>query len=163
MSGDLLLFWSIAFWKASESVSQNSSLISCSRSIYWSQIGTFLPFVMLITRLIKLLKFDLSGERSIAPSIDINNTLFKRMHVGEHAPVSQPPPIVPPFVPGSSLTSTDPYIALSAQFLKLSEDQFLAWEDIDLSRRDPTGISEWLSVCLLFYLIPSDLCWWELW
>ena len=42
------------------------------------------------------------------------------MHVGVHAPVSQPPPIVPPFVPGSSLTSTDPYAALSAQFLEHS-------------------------------------------
>jgi len=52
-----------------------------------------LPFRMLITCLLKLLKFDLSGERSIAPSIDIKNTLLKRMHVGERAPIPQPPHI----------------------------------------------------------------------
>jgi len=38
-----------------------------------------LPFGMLITRLLKQLKFDLSTERSIEPSVDINNTLLKRM------------------------------------------------------------------------------------
>jgi len=79
-----------------------------------------LPFGMLITRLLKLLKFDLSGERSIAPSIDINNTLLKRMHVGERASVPQPPPVIPPFVHGCSSTSADPYAALSAQFLEYS-------------------------------------------
>jgi len=76
-----------------------------------------LPFGMLISWLLKLLKFNLSTVRSIAPSIDINNTLVKRMHVGERAPapVSQPPPTISAVVPGSSSTSVDPYSALSAQ------------------------------------------------
>ena len=69
---------------------------------------------MLNTHLLKQLKFDLSAETSIAPSIDINNTLTKRMHVGERALVPQPPPIIPMF-PGSSSTSVDPLAALSAQ------------------------------------------------
>jgi len=76
-----------------------------------------LPFGMLITRLLKFLKFDLFAERSIAPSIDINNILLKRMHVGERAPAltPQPSPIIPTVVPESSSTSIDPYAALSAQ------------------------------------------------
>ena len=45
---------------------------------------------MLITRLLKQLKFDLSTERSIKPSVDINNTLLKRMHARERAPAPQP-------------------------------------------------------------------------
>ena len=49
-----------------------------------------LPFGMLITRLLKLLKFDLSAERSIEPSVDINNTLPKRMRARERAPAPQP-------------------------------------------------------------------------
>ena len=69
---------------------------------------------MLITRLLKLLKIDLSGVRSIAPSVDINATLLKRMHVGERAPVPQPPLIIL-LVPGSSSASVDPFVALSAQ------------------------------------------------
>ena len=40
-----------------------------------------LPFGMLITRLLKQLKFDLSTERSIEPSVDINSTLLKRIRV----------------------------------------------------------------------------------
>jgi len=76
-----------------------------------------LLFRMLITRLLRLLKFDLSAERSIAFSIDINSTLLKRMHVGERAPapVPHPPSIIPTVVPGSSSASVDPYVALSAQ------------------------------------------------
>ena len=49
-----------------------------------------LPFAMLIIRLLKQLKFDLSTERSIKPSVDINSTLFKRMRVMERAPAHQP-------------------------------------------------------------------------
>ena len=75
-----------------------------------------LLFRMLITRLLRLLKFDLSAERSIASSIYINNTLLKRMHVRERAlaPVPQPPPIIQAVILGSSLASVDPF-ALSAQ------------------------------------------------
>jgi len=45
-----------------------------------------LPFGMLITRLLKQLKFNLSTERSIELSVDINSTLLKRMCVSERAP-----------------------------------------------------------------------------
>ena len=75
---------------------------------------------MLITRLLKLLKFDLSGESVVAPSIDINSTLLKRMNVGECAPIP-PPPVVPPFALGSSSSaSADPFSAFSAQLQDLS-------------------------------------------
>jgi len=77
-----------------------------------------MPFGMLITRLLKQLKFDLSTERSIEPSVDINNTLSKRMHVRERASASQPPPIIPVTAPGSSSASSaviDPYTILSTQ------------------------------------------------
>ena len=50
-----------------------------------------LPFGILVTRLLKLLKFDLSGEKYVAPSIDINSIPLNRMHVGERAPV---PPLL---------------------------------------------------------------------
>jgi len=53
-----------------------------------------LPFWMLITRLLKQLKFDLSAERSIEPSVDINNILLKRMRARERAPAPQFPPII---------------------------------------------------------------------
>ena len=36
-----------------------------------------LPFGMLITRLLKLLKFDLSSEKAVAPYVDINSTLLR--------------------------------------------------------------------------------------
>ena len=54
----------------------------------------------------------------IEPSVDINNTLLKRMRARERAPAPQPPPIIPAVVPGSSSASSasfDPYLALSAQ------------------------------------------------
>jgi len=77
-----------------------------------------LPFGMLITRLLKQLKFDLSTKRSIEPSVSINSTLLKRMRARERALAPQPPPIISAFVPGSSSaysTSFDPYLTLSAQ------------------------------------------------
>ena len=76
---------------------------------------------MLITRLLKQLKFDLSTERSIEPSVDINSTLLKRMYVRERAPAPQPQSIIPVVHLGSSFTSSapfDPYIALSTQLRK---------------------------------------------
>jgi len=77
-----------------------------------------LPFGMLIIRLLKLLKFDLSVERSIEPSVNINNTLLKRMRVRERAPAPKPHPIIPVVAPGSSSASVDPYTSLSAQLRK---------------------------------------------
>ena len=64
------------------------------------------------------MKTDLSAERSIKLSVDINNTFLKRMRAREHALAPQPPPIIPSVAPGSSLTSSasiDPYTDLSAQ------------------------------------------------
>jgi len=77
-----------------------------------------LPFGMLITRLLKQLKFDLFAEWSIKPSVDINSTLLKMMRARERAPASQAPPIIFVVAPGSSSASSasiDPYSALSAQ------------------------------------------------
>ena len=45
-----------------------------------------LLFGIFITRLLKQLKFDLSIERSIELSVDINNTLLKRMRARERVP-----------------------------------------------------------------------------
>jgi len=76
------------------------------------------PFGMLITRLFKQLKFDLSTERSIELSVDIISTLLKRMCAGERAPASQPPLVIPAVDPGSSSASSasfDLYVALSTQ------------------------------------------------
>ena len=41
-----------------------------------------LPYGMIITRISKRLKVDLFGEKAIAPSVDINSTLLKRMQTG---------------------------------------------------------------------------------
>jgi len=77
-----------------------------------------LPFGILITGLFKQLKFDLSIERSIEPSADINSTLLKRMLARECVPALQPPPIILAIIPRSSSASSasfDSYSALSAQ------------------------------------------------
>ena len=58
---------------------------------------------MLITRVLKLLKFDLSAKRAIAPSVDINSTILNKMHVGERAPALAPQP-----PPSSQLFLLDP-------------------------------------------------------
>ena len=73
-----------------------------------------LPFGMLIIRLFKLLKFDLSGENVVALSIDINSTLLMRIHIGKRAPMP-PPPVVPLFASRSSSASAGLFAALSAQ------------------------------------------------
>ena len=70
---------------------------------------------MLITYHLKKLKFDLSIERSIEPSVDINNTLLKRIRVREHALAPQHQPIILAVAPGSSPTPFDPYQVLSTQ------------------------------------------------
>ena len=78
-----------------------------------------LPFGMFITYLLKQLNFNLSNEQSIEPSVDLNNTLLKRMRVREHPPAPPPPPVHPAVhLPGSSSGSStppDPYAALSTQ------------------------------------------------
>ena len=74
---------------------------------------------MCITHLLKLLKFDVSSEKAIAPSIDINSTLLKRMHAGERALIP-PPSVIPLFASGSSSASADPFVAFSAQLQDLS-------------------------------------------
>ena len=75
-----------------------------------------LPLGMLITHLLKQLRFDLSTEWSIEPLVDINSTLLKRMRVRERTPAPQPQPIIPAVAPRSSSASSalfDPYLALS--------------------------------------------------
>ena len=77
----------------------------------------YLSFEMLITCLLKQLNFNLSSERSIKPSVDINSTLLKRMRPRERHLAPQPHPIFLA-VPGSSSGSYspfDPYLALSSQ------------------------------------------------
>ena len=77
-----------------------------------------LTFGMLITRLLKQLKFDLSTERSIEPSVDINSTFLKKMRARERVPAPQHPPIIPAVASGSSSASSasfDPYSPFSAQ------------------------------------------------
>ena len=83
---------------------------------------------MLITRLLKQLKFDPSAEWSIEPSVDINSTLLKRMRVKERAPALQPQPIIPAVAPGfssGSSASFDPYHVLSTQLWEHSD-----WERV---------------------------------
>ena len=79
-----------------------------------------LPYGMILTRLYKSLKIDLSGEKVISPSVDIYHALLKRMQAGTRVH-SQPPSILPqaPFVFGSS-SSADPYVALMTQIQDLS-------------------------------------------
>ena len=87
-------------------------------------LNRHLPFGMLITRLLKQLRFDLSTERSIEPSVDINSTLLKRTRVRERAPAPQPQPIIPAFASGfssGSSASFDPYHALSTQLREHSQ------------------------------------------
>ena len=64
----------------------------------------YLPFGMLITQLLKQLKFD-PAEQSIELSVDINSNLLKRMCARERAPAPQPPPIILVVVPGFSSAS----------------------------------------------------------
>jgi len=47
-----------------------------------------IPYGMILIRVLKHLKIDLSKEKIIAPSIDIDRTLLKRMQAGlrAHAP-----------------------------------------------------------------------------
>jgi len=49
-----------------------------------------LPFGILIARLLKQLKFNLSTKRSIEPSVNINSTLLKMMRARERVPALQP-------------------------------------------------------------------------
>ena len=88
MHRDLLSSWSIAFWKVLELIFQNLSSVTWSEHLLIP--NWHLPFGILITRLLKQLKFNLSTKRSIEPSVDINNTLLKRMRARERVPAPQP-------------------------------------------------------------------------
>jgi len=80
-----------------------------------------LSYWMIITRLLKHLKVDLFDEKAIAPSMDLNNTVLKRMQTATrvHAPV---PPIQPQvlFASGSTSSSADPYAAVMTQIKVLA-------------------------------------------
>jgi len=82
-------------------------------------LNWYLPFGMIITHLLKQLNFNLSSERSVELSIDINSTLLKRMHARERPHALQPQLIIPTVhVPGSSSSSSAPsdsYLAFSTQ------------------------------------------------
>jgi len=80
-----------------------------------------LSYWMFITRLLKHIKVDLSDEKTIASSMDINNTVLKRMQTATrvHAPV---PPIQPQvlFASGSTSSLVDPYPAIMTQIKVLA-------------------------------------------
>ena len=80
-----------------------------------------LPYRMILTWFFKHLKIDLSGEKAIAPFVDINRTLLKKTQADNHAH-AQHPSIQPqaPFVSGSSSSTADPYVALITQIQDLS-------------------------------------------
>ena len=113
-SAPLLIYWILKVIR----INIPKLIIDYMTSGYLLVPNQHLPFGMLITRLLKKLRFDLSIERSIEPSIDINNTLLKRMHIRKRAPAPQSQPIIPVVAPGSSSGSSapfDPYHALSTQ------------------------------------------------
>ena len=79
-----------------------------------------LPYGIILTRVFKHLKIDLSDEKIIAPSIDIDRTLLKRMQarLRAHAPPYLAPP-VQPFASGSSSSIVDPFTSIMTQLNNL--------------------------------------------
>ena len=77
-----------------------------------------LPYGMIFTRLFKHFKINLSDERIVTPSVDIDRTLFKRMHVGlraqapPHPTSAQTQPHTQPFASDSSSSVDDPYAGI---------------------------------------------------
>ena len=93
-------------------------------------LSTNLPYRVILTRLFKHLKIDLSGKKAIAPFVNINSTLIKRMQASTRA--HAPSPLVQPqapFVSGSS-SSVDPYDVLMTQIDDLSLNIISATETI---------------------------------
>ena len=110
---------------------------------------------MLITRLLKQLKFDLSTEWSIELSVDINSTLLKRMRAKERVPAPQPPPIIPVVIPGFSSASSasyDPCSALSAQLrehdLKMTANFQRMEHRVDNDLRNIRASIHYLQTCV---------------
>ena len=87
-----------------------------------------LPFGMLITRLLKFLKFDVSGEKVVAPSIDISSTLLKRMHLGERA-------LIPPLLLFHSLHPDPPPLLQILLLFFLHKFKIFLWTSIRSLRR----------------------------
>jgi len=104
-------------------------------------LSTNLPYRVILTRLFKHLKIDLSGKKAIAPFVNINSTLIKKMQASTraHAPSSLVQPQAP-FVSGSS-SSVDPYDVLMTQIDDLSLN-IISATDIGKSERISTGVSE---------------------
>ena len=69
-------------------------LIDFMLSKYLLSLNRNLPYVMILTHLFKHLRIDLSDEKAIAPSADINHILLKRMQASTRAH-AQPSSIQP--------------------------------------------------------------------
>ena len=69
---------------------------------------------MILTRMFKHLKIDLSDEKVIAPLIDIDRTFLTRMQAGVHAHVPPHPasPPVQPVASDSSSLAVDPFAGI---------------------------------------------------
>jgi len=81
-----------------------------------------LPYEMILTHLFKHFKINLSDGRTVAPSIDIDCTLLKRMHVGLHAQAPPHPTSLPAqyFAFSSFSSAVDPYAGIITQLSDLS-------------------------------------------
>ena len=77
---------------------------------------------MILSRLFKYFKINLSDKGAVNPSVNINSALLKRMHVGAHvqAPSHPSSPLVQHFVSGSSSSAVDPYAGMMTQLNDLS-------------------------------------------
>ena len=77
---------------------------------------------MILIRLLKHFKINLSDEKPITPFIDIDHTLLKRMHVGLRAQALPYPtsPSAQSFASGSSSSAADSYAGIITQLGDLS-------------------------------------------
>ena len=81
-----------------------------------------LPYRMILTRLLMHLKINLSDERIVAPSIDIDRTLMKMMHGGlrDQAPPHPTSSLAQLFASRFSSSVVDPYADIRTQLSDLS-------------------------------------------
>ena len=76
---------------------------------------------MILTCVFQHLKIDLSDEKIVAPSIDIDH-LLKRVQAGlrAHPPPHPASPFIQPFASSSSSSAADPYAGIMTQLKDLS-------------------------------------------